>query len=256
MPAAQVMSVLPIADLRPHPVHANVPLASGEDLAALDASLRENGQQDPIDVTPDGVILDGRTRWTLLQKQGAQTVHVREQDIPESQQVVWIIDRALARRHLSMAEKRALNDYLRSLVIEVREHPTTGEEMRMGMGQTQRAQTLGVERQTVEKWDRGSDKKHADPPPVADKPTHFMRGGGNPTPYPIHPAKPKPPSDEDGRRARARKVNANRLGMSPPWLNQFTRWAHKALPEQRRYLLRIREEVDRALALIDEGGER
>ena len=96
------MNSVPIDSLRLHPDAEKVPMASGEDLAALDASLRENGQQDPIDVTPDGVILDGRTRWTLLQKQGASSILVRPIDCPDDQQTAYIIDRALARRHLSM----------------------------------------------------------------------------------------------------------------------------------------------------------
>ena len=65
------MTTIAIGALRLHPDAERVPMADASDLRALRASLSENGQQDPLDVTEDGVILDGRTRWTLLRELGA-----------------------------------------------------------------------------------------------------------------------------------------------------------------------------------------
>lgn len=53
------MSRVAIDSLRLHPDSERVPVADRSDLAALRASLDVNGQQDPLDVTSDGVILDG-----------------------------------------------------------------------------------------------------------------------------------------------------------------------------------------------------
>jgi len=44
-------------------------------------------------------------------------------------------------------------------VIEVREHPQTGEDMRIGMGQSQRAARLGVDRATMQRWDADGARK-------------------------------------------------------------------------------------------------
>lgn len=57
-----------IASLRPHPGAGAVPRPDSGDRKALRSSLAEDGQQDPVDVTPDGAILDGLTRWELLRR--------------------------------------------------------------------------------------------------------------------------------------------------------------------------------------------
>ena len=52
----------PIESLHLHPKASLVPMPSGDDLNSLRQSLAENGQQDPVDVTTDGVILEGQQR--------------------------------------------------------------------------------------------------------------------------------------------------------------------------------------------------
>jgi len=89
------MSNVAIESLRLHPDAEKVPRAGASDLHALRESLREVGQQDPIDVTTDGQILDGRTRWELLRELGATSIQVRVQEIPAEAQTNYIIERAL-----------------------------------------------------------------------------------------------------------------------------------------------------------------
>jgi DNA-binding transcriptional regulator YiaG len=225
-------------------------MASGEDLAALDESLRENGQQDPIDVTPDGTILDGRTRWTLLQKQGATTIQVRVVDYPEAQQTAYIIDRALSRRHLTMEQKQALNALMATHIIEEVENPRTGEVMRIGLGQTQRAEKLGVTRETVRQWDEDQSARNLADQPA---PTHFVRGGGNPTPYPMHPKASGPSSDKPSRRdeKRSRVAKANATHRAPRWMAQFRMWVRRTRREDRKYLESMQALVTEALGRID-----
>ena len=175
--------------LRLHPDAEKVPLPDAADLRALRESLRENGQQDPIDLTPDGVILDGRTRWVLMRELGSTTIRVREIEMPSQQQTAYIIDRALARRHLTTHQKRALNDLMRVQVVE--ERPTKrGNVMRIGRSQTQRAAALGVNRTTVAEWD-------AVPLVVGNTttspaPTHAIDARGRPQPLHKMPSEAMP----------------------------------------------------------------
>jgi ParB-like nuclease domain len=190
-----------IDTLRLHPAAEKVPLPDAADLRALRDSLRENGQEDPIDITPDGVILDGRTRWVLMRELGSITIRVRVIEMPSEQQVSYIIDRALARRHLTTRQKRALNDLMRVQVVE--ERPTKrGNVMRIGRSQTQRAAALGVDRDTVLEWDRTAPPLVAGNPATSDLPTHAIDARGRPQPiihkpihYPPKGSRPRPPLD-------------------------------------------------------------
>ena len=175
--------------LRLHPDAEKVPLPDAADLRALRESLRENGQQDPIDLTPDGVILDGRTRWTLLRELGAESIHVRIQDIPEGQQAAYMVDRAVARRHLTTHQKKDLNDRLRVAVVE--ERPTKrGNVMRIGHSQTQRAGMLGVDLATVKRWE--AEPLVSANAPTSPLPTHAIDGRGRPQPLHKIPSEAMP----------------------------------------------------------------
>ena len=241
-----------IDSLRLHPDSERVPMATADDLATLRASLAENGQQDPIDVTPDGLILDGRTRWTLLQALGAKSIKVRVVDVPERDQTHYIVDRALARRHLTADQKRALNGLLRTAVVEVAQDPKTGEEMRIGQTVAQRAETLGVKPVTVRRWDE-------DEAPVSKDrgaaPTHVRHSDGKVQPirYPVRRA----PGTGSVRDVRAGRVQASpRIAPStkrtgPPWRRHFTLWCRSVLPEDRKHLMQMSDELHKALGRLD-----
>lgn len=237
------MTTRRVADLRLHPDAERVPLASAADLAVLRGSLAEHGQQDPIDITPDGVILDGRTRWSLLQELRATTVEVRTVDVPASQQTNYIVDRALARRHLTAEQKRALNALLRETVMEVVPDPKTGEEIRIGRGQSQRAETLGVERGTIQNWDREADGQFS---PTA--PTHQRLVNGRIEPIHKEPREPK--LANNGRSNRGQRPVA-RKRYAPAWTSQFALWCRRSRPEDRKLLLRLDAELHEALRQND-----
>jgi hypothetical protein len=243
-----------IGALRLHGLAERVPAATEPDLGTLRRSLQEHGQQDPLDITPDGVILDGRTRWTLLKEQGAQTILVRVQDIPEGQQVAWIVDRALARRHLTLAQKQDLNTLLKEQVLEVK------GDKRIGLGQSQRAEMLGVTRETVKQWDKEQEAKveeifHDEQggvfTPPSEAPTHFSttRKGAE-LDLPIHI-----------KRERKTKQNTTltkgktppRLTARPKWLTMFFSWTNRPLPEYKPTLLEMRERIDKALDTLEKG---
>lgn len=228
-----------IGALRLHPDAERVPLAGPEDLANLRSSLAEHGQQDPINVAGD-VILDGRTRWTLLRELGSLTIKTREVDVPPGQQTNYIVDRALARRHLTAEQKRTLNGLLRSTVIEVIKQPKTGEEMRIGLGQQQRAAKLGVAESTVKNWDQRDVAKNGYIP-SPDAPTHIRRSGGNTSPYPVKPAKPV-------RSTRGTLTRPKRT--APPWNRHFTKWCRAVLPEDKKFLLAMSIELHLAMGRL------
>lgn len=48
------------------------PMLSEEQLDELAANIRENGQQDPITVTSDGILIDGRNRWEACKRLGIE----------------------------------------------------------------------------------------------------------------------------------------------------------------------------------------
>lgn len=244
---------VPIASLRLHPDAAKVPMPSSADLRALRESLRDNGQQDALDVTDDGVILDGRTRWTVLSDLGAMSVRVRTADIPEQQQTNWIIDRALARRHLTMAQKQALNALMREQVIEIREPARTTiargntDPIRVGLSQTQRAEKLGVDRQTVKNWDAGLVGEIS---PTSELPTHAIDGRGRP--QPLHKPRAAQPRGSTGRPTPLRKSRP-----IPSWSRYFSTWCRtQSRPEDRDFLRRLDRELHAALDRNDVGCER
>jgi len=228
-----------IDSFRLHSDADRVPVPDHGDLGALRASLRDNGQQDPIDVTADDVILDGRSRWALLRDLGAETIQVRVVDIPDTQQVAYMIGRAVARRHLSTHQKKDLNEWLRAQVVEVVAHPKTGEEMRVGMGQSQRAASLGVDRESVRQWDKEVPAENL---ARTAEPTHYRQSSGKV--QPLHPdRKPREPQ----RSAAARPEPLRKARAIPYWSRQFSTWCRGARPEDRDFLRRIDREVHAAL---------
>lgn len=235
-----------IDSLRLHPDSERVPMAHAPDLAALRESLSENGQQDPIDATPEGLILDGRTRWKLLRELGARTVEVREVVIPEAAQTNYIVDRALARRHLTTEQKRALNALLRSVVVQVTKHPATGEEMRIGKGASQRAATLGIDRDTVTRWDR----EEAGAANTAAAPTHQIYEDGRVRP--IHlPPRSTPDRAPSRQRAAKRPAPLRKDRPIPAWSRHFSLFCRRSRPEDREFLLRMAREIHAALRQND-----
>jgi ParB-like chromosome segregation protein Spo0J len=236
-----------IADLRLHPDAEKVPLPCRADRLSLRDSLAEYWQQDPIDATPEGLILDGRTRWELLRDLGATTIQVRVVDLPTNCQTGYIVERALTRRHLTPDQKRALNDLLRVQVVE--ERPTKrGNVMRIGHSQTERAEKLGIDRDTVARWD-------AQPLVAADTatrelPTHAVDKRGRP--QPLHKAPRDPESTPKSTAPKAlqspeRPKPLRQARAIPGWSRQFSIWCRAARPEDREFLRRLDREIHAAL---------
>jgi len=95
-----------------HPVADLFPLLEGEEFDALVESFREIGQQEPIWIRK-GVLLDGRNRLRASMKV-RRPCAVREWKGHEDNIVPFIIGANIHRRHLTAAQRREINQKLRT----------------------------------------------------------------------------------------------------------------------------------------------
>jgi ParB-like chromosome segregation protein Spo0J len=66
---------LPLNKLRPHPANAMLyPKRSRQEIDDLATDLAKHGQTEPVEVTPDGIIISGHTRWLAAQQLGWPTL--------------------------------------------------------------------------------------------------------------------------------------------------------------------------------------
>lgn len=84
--------------LAPHPYADQFPMLPDAELADLAESIRENGLRQPIVVTTDGLILDGRNRYAACEMAGVEAVTVvyDGDDLAE-----YVIDCNVTRRNMS-----------------------------------------------------------------------------------------------------------------------------------------------------------
>lgn len=93
-------------ELAPHPAAAIVPDLIGRDLEELRADIGERGVQSPLELTPAGLVLDGRQRLRLARELGIERVPVR---VVEAEDVTaYVVRAALHRRHLDPSRRAAL----------------------------------------------------------------------------------------------------------------------------------------------------
>ena len=219
-----------------------------DDYDALLEDIEKRGMVMPIVLDQHGVIIDGHQRQRIAATLGIvdpPTKVVRVKDDAEREQYAIALN--VHRRQLSPAQK---HQYILRL-----------NPVETGLAQRDIARAVGVSQSTVSevlKQARIEGVIGADNTPLP--PTRVQmdaglrresqqRGGRPPQDHPTPPSSPAPtrkPRAGDGPTPRH-----SDFGKGPPWMSPFIRWCRKALPEQRKHLLRIKEEVDRALALID-----
>ena len=81
-----------------HPYAEKFPMLGDAELAELAESIAENGLRNPIVLTPDGLILDGRNRSAACERAGVSptTIVYEGDDLAE-----YVIDCNSSRRHMS-----------------------------------------------------------------------------------------------------------------------------------------------------------
>jgi hypothetical protein len=85
-----------------HPAAALFPLIVGAEFEALVEDIRANGQMEPIVLSADGVLIDGRNRGLACQRLGL-TPRVRVHDGADV--VQFVISHNLHRRHLTESQR-------------------------------------------------------------------------------------------------------------------------------------------------------
>jgi hypothetical protein len=82
---------------------ANVfPMLSADELTDLAADISRNGLQNPLVVTPEGLLLEGRNRWEACKRAGVEpTVTVYDGDDPAS----FVLSANVSRRHLTPGQR-------------------------------------------------------------------------------------------------------------------------------------------------------
>lgn len=221
------VSARPGTDLRPHPDADLVPAIAADEHEALLLDIEQRGVEVPLDILMDGTVLDGRHRLMVARTLGIKEVPVRV--IATDDPVGYMLRHALLRRHLTTAQKKALAARL------IASDPERSDR--------QVSRIVGISRPTVA-------RVRDDLIEVGEVAEVATSTGADGKRYPRSTA----PESVVGPRERARAAARREFGATPVWMNHFTRWARRALPEQRKHLLHIKEEAESALALIDGDG--
>jgi N6-adenosine-specific RNA methylase IME4/ParB-like chromosome segregation protein Spo0J len=103
MPAGQEW---PVDRLRPHKLDRLVPPLAANEFRLLVADIGERGVQEPLQVSPTGVVLDGRARLTAAIRLGLAVVPIRIAAPADEAEFVALA--ALRRRQLTPSQRAAL----------------------------------------------------------------------------------------------------------------------------------------------------
>lgn len=83
-----------------HPHAETFPLFTNDELARLAEDIAANGLRDPITLTPDGLIIDGRNRYAACQQAGVEPRFVPTDDDPGT----VVRSRNATRRHMTTGQ--------------------------------------------------------------------------------------------------------------------------------------------------------
>ena len=108
--------------LRPHPQAGEIPKPSEEEYRALRADVGERSLQTPLEVTLDGLVLDGHQRLKAAHELGLEQLPVRVVAPPD--QLEYMLRQALLRRQLTASQRAAVAARL----VEVSDLRAAGKE--------------------------------------------------------------------------------------------------------------------------------
>lgn len=89
--------------LKPHPAAEIFEMMSDKELDELAADIKAKGQLEPITVTTEGLILDGRNRYEACRRAGV-AVKCEEWHVAGSP-TAWVLSKNLHRRHLTIDQR-------------------------------------------------------------------------------------------------------------------------------------------------------
>jgi N6-adenosine-specific RNA methylase IME4 len=96
----------PVAELRAHPQAGEVPPLTPGEYEAVKADIAERGLQVPLEITTEGVVLDGHARLQALRELGTDQFEARV--VAPENELAHILSAALIRRQLSASQRAAL----------------------------------------------------------------------------------------------------------------------------------------------------
>lgn len=91
-----------------HDILALVPRPAEDQFHTLKASIKERGVQEPLEVLPDGRLLDGYSRFKAMEELGMLPVppdKIKVIDLKDEEIIPYVFDKNIARRHLSDIHK-------------------------------------------------------------------------------------------------------------------------------------------------------
>lgn len=91
----------PLGEVKVHPAAELFPLMEGQAFDDLVADIREHDLREPVVMTPDGQLLDGRNRWRACAKVGIEPQKRVEHGEPWS----YVISLNVHRRHLNESQR-------------------------------------------------------------------------------------------------------------------------------------------------------
>jgi phage N-6-adenine-methyltransferase len=101
-------------ELEYHPLSNLFPLLDGEEFAALVADIRAHGQREPIIITTDNLILDGRNRYRACREAGVDPDLDLYRGDDESM-AAFVVSLNLKRRHLNESQRAVVAAKLANL---------------------------------------------------------------------------------------------------------------------------------------------
>ena len=224
-----------IAGFKVHPAAELFPMMTDAEMSALVNDIRENGQDEPIEIDADGLLIDGRNRAKACEQLG---IEPQRRIFHGSDVWQHVISRNLHRRHLTEPQRAMIAARIAtrregrpetSPIGEVSQPPTHREASEaLGVGGSSTTRAKNVIANGTESLQGLVDEGKASlsaaervsslPKPEQEEIVERVRGGerisdlapnpGRPTPKPSGNRPPAPPKFGGNRRKHAAQLDA------------------------------------------------
>lgn len=135
-----------VTTLAVHPAAELFPMMTGDEFDELVADIRANGQHEPVILTADGTLLDGRNRYRACVALG---IEPRSRVYAGDDPLAFVLSANLHRRHLNTGQKALL-------ALAVESYYAAEAKRRQAHGQTAPGRTLVADLPQASPQDRKS----------------------------------------------------------------------------------------------------